>query len=140
MQIFGKGFIASHLKKLFLSKKYFIYAAGVSNSNTKSVFQFQKEIKQIKGVIKKLKSKKIFIYISSLSVENKKLSNDKYIKNKLQIEKIIRESLKEYIIIRLPQVVGKNKNKHTLTNWIFDKVKKKEFILWKNSRKKSARY
>ena len=35
MKIIGKGFIAKHFNKFKFSKKYIIYAAGVSNSNLK---------------------------------------------------------------------------------------------------------
>ena len=70
------------------------------------------------------KPKKIFIYISSLSVENKNLKRDSYVQNKLIIEKIIKDEIKKYIIIELPQIVGKNHNKFTITNFIYNTIKK----------------
>ena len=78
MKVYGKGFIAFNLKKVKLPKKIFIYAAGISNSNSKNVKDYKREIAQIKKVVKKINNK-IFVYISSLSVENKKLKNDKNI-------------------------------------------------------------
>ncbi len=133
MKVYGKGFIAFNLKKIKLPKKIFIYAAGVSNSNSKNVKDYKREITQIKKVIKK-KTNKIFVYISSLSVENKKLKNDKYIKNKLKIEKIVKKSCKKYLIIRLPQIVGINNNKHTLTNSLYNNIlKNKQLSIWKGS-------
>ncbi len=136
MKIFGNGFIAKNLKKVRLPKKFFIYAAGVSNSNVKQNKVYNREINQFKKIIRKINSKKILIYISSLSVENKNLQADKYVKNKLIIEKIIKNEVPKFIIIRLPQVVGKNCNKHTLTNFIYNTFKKeKKFYLWKNSKR-----
>ena len=133
MKVYGKGFIAFNLKKIKLPKKIFIYAAGVSNSNSKNVKDYKREITQIKKVVKK-KTNKIFVYISSLSVENKKLKNDKYIKNKLKIEKIVKKSCKKYLIIRLPQIVGINNNKHTLTNSLYNNIlKNKQLSIWKGS-------
>ena len=132
MKVYGKGFIAFNLKKIKLPKKIFIYAAGVSNSNSKNVKDYKREITQIKKVVKK--TNKIFVYISSLSVENKKLKNDKYIKNKLKIEKIVKKSCKKYLIIRLPQIVGINNNKHTLTNSLYNNIlKNKQLSIWKGS-------
>ena len=132
MKVYGKGFIAFNLKKIKLPKKIFIYAAGVSNSNSKNVKDYKREITQIKKVVKK--TNKIFVYISSLSVENKKLKNDKYIKNKLKIEKIVKKSCKKYLIIRLPQIVGNNNNKHTLTNSLYNNIlKNKKLSIWKGS-------
>ena len=134
MKVYGKGFIAFNLKKIKLPKKIFIYAAGVSNSNSKNVKDYKREITQIKKVVKK-KTNKIFVYISSLSVENKKLKNDKYIKNKLKIEKIVKKSCKKYLIVRLPQIVGNNNNnKHTLTNSLYNNIlKNKKLSIWKGS-------
>ena len=133
MKVYGKGFIAFNLKKIKLPKKIFIYAAGVSNSNSKNVKDYKREIAQIKKVVKKINNK-IFVYISSLSVENKKLKNDKYIKNKLKIEKIVKKSCKKYLIIRLPQIVGINNNKHTLTNSLYNNIlKNKQLSIWKGS-------
>tara|TARA_X000000950_G_scaffold51775_1_gene61250 strand:+ start:4366 stop:5064 length:699 start_codon:yes stop_codon:yes gene_type:complete len=136
MKIFGNGFIAKNLKKIRLPEKFFIYAAGVSNSNIKQKKVYNREINQFKKIIKKINPRKILIYISSLSVENKSLQKDKYVRNKLIIEKIIKNEVPKYIIIRLPQVVGKNHNKHTLTNFIYNTFKKgKNFYLWKNSKR-----
>ena len=136
MTIFGNGFIAKNLKKLNLSNKFFIYAAGVSNSNIKQNKFYLREIKQFNIIKKKINSEKIFVYISSLSVENKSLKHDKYVKNKLIIESIIKKEVKNYIIIRLPQVVGKNRNKYTITNFIYNTVKEgKKFYLWENSKR-----
>ena len=133
MKVYGKGFIAFNLKKIKLPKKIFIYAAGISNSNSKNIKDYKREIAQIKKVVKKINNK-IFVYISSLSVENKKLKNDKYIKNKLKIEKIDKKSCKKYLIIRLPQIVGINNNKHTLTNSLYNNIlKNKQLSIWKGS-------
>lgn len=133
MKVYGKGFIAFNLKKIKLPKKIFIYAAGISNSNSKNIKDYKREIAQIKKVVKKINNK-IFVYISSLSVENKKLKNDKYIKNKLKIEKIVKKSCKKYLIIRLPQIVGINNNKHTLTNSLYNNIlKNKQLSIWKGS-------
>ena len=133
MKVYGKGFIAFNLKKIKLPKKIFIYAAGISNSNSKNIKDYKREIAQIKKFVKKINNK-IFFYIISLSVENKKLKNDKYIKNKIKIEKIVKKIFKKYLIIRLPQIVGINNNKHTLTNSFYNNIlKNKQLIIWKGS-------
>ena len=136
MKIFGNGFIAQNLKKMRLSQQFIFYAAGVSNSNLKQNKVYQREIKQFKKIKKTISPKKIFVYISSLSVENKDLKKDSYVRNKIIIEKIIKDDVKKYIIIRLPQIVGKNHNKFTITNFIYNTIKKGgKFNLWKNSKR-----
>ena len=134
MKIFGRGFIGSNLRRLELSKDFLVYAAGVSNSNQNKVSAYKKEINVLKKVLKTVNAKKKFIYISSLSVENKKLRNDRYVKNKLLIENLIKKNIQQYLIVRLPQIVGRNKNKFTLTNFLYKNIKLgKPTILWKNS-------
>lgn len=134
MKIFGRGFIGSNLRRLELSKDFLVYAAGVSNSNQNKVSAYKKEINVLKKVLKTVDAKKKFIYISSLSVENKKLRNDRYVKNKLLIENLIKKNIQRYLIVRLPQIVGRNKNKFTLTNCLYKNIKLgKPVVLWKNS-------
>ena len=134
MKIVGNGFIAKNLKKISIPNNFCVYAAGVSNSNLSNVKNFKREINEFNKFRKKINSKKIVIYVSSLSVENKNLKNDKYVKNKLNIENLIKKNIKKFLIVRLPQVVGKNKNKYTLTNSIFNTLTKNQnFFLWEGS-------
>ena len=136
MKIYGSGFLAKNLKKIDVPNNFFIYAAGVSNSNLRNNREFIREIKLFRKIFKKIHPKRKFVYISSLSVENKSLKNDPYVKNKIKIENILKKESKDYLIIRIPQIVGKNKNKNTLTNSIYNCfLKDKTFKLWKDSKR-----
>ena len=136
MKIYGSGFLAKNLKKINIPNNFFIYAAGVSNSNLRDNKEFIREIILFRKILKKIHPKKKFVYISSLSVENISLKNDPYVKNKIKIESILKKECKDYLIIRLPQIVGKNKNVNTLTNSIYDCfLNDKTFKLWKNSKR-----
>ena len=136
MKIYGSGFLAKNLKKIYIPNNFFIYAAGVSNSNLRDNKEFIREVKLFRKILKKIQTKKKFVYISSLSVENKSLKNDPYVKNKIKIENILKKECKDYLIIRLPQIVGKNKNINTLTNSIYNCfLNDKTFKLWKNSKR-----
>ncbi len=136
MKIYGSGFLAKNLKKINVPNNFFIYAAGVSNSNLRDNKEFIREVKLFRKILKKIHPKKKFVYISSLSVENTSLKNDPYVKNKIKIENILKKECKDYLIIRLPQIVGKNKNVNTLTNSIYNCfLNDKTFKLWKNSKR-----
>lgn len=133
MKIFGNGFIGKNLKRgnLIFKDKYVIYAAGISNSKTHDKKNLKKEISKINNFINKFNDKKIIIYISSMSIFDKSLKKNKYIKNKLLIENLIKKITKRFIIVRLTQVVGINKNPHTITNFIYNKIiNNKSFNLW----------
>jgi len=136
--IFGNGFIAKNLVKLksHLKKKNFIiYCSGVSNSKEKSKNKLEKEIKVLKEFYKRFKDRHI-IYISSSSVLDSSRNKSKYLKNKIKIEKFIKDKFQKYLIIRLPEIVGDSKNPNTLTNFFYNKIiKKKKFIIIKKTKR-----
>ena len=124
--IIGKGFIAKNLYKIngvIKESNYIIYAAGISNSKIKSHNELKKEINLFKKFIDKNRNNKI-VYISTADVTNNLKKRSRYVKNKIIIEKLIQKYFKKYIIIRLPQIIGKSKNKNTLINFFYDKIKK----------------
>jgi nucleoside-diphosphate-sugar epimerase len=135
--IIGSGFIAARFKKYhkFLKKKkIIIYAAGISNSLEVNKKNLEKEVLKIKNFIHN--NKKKLIYISTCSVNDESRRRKLYVKNKIKIEKIIKQESKEYMIIRLPEIIGKNKNPNTLTNFFYNKIVKDEsFTVFKSSRR-----
>ena len=106
MKFIGNGFIGKNLKKIKnkFKNSYLIYCAGVSNSKGIDKKQYKREISKLNGVISKIKKKMIFVYISSTSVNDKNHAMDKYVLNKLKIEKIIKKKLDNYIILILSQI------------------------------------
>jgi len=135
--IIGSGFIAARFKKYhkFLKKKkIIIYAAGISNSLEVNKKNLEKEVLKIKNFIHN--NKKKLIYISTCSVNDESRRRKLYVKNKIKIEKIIKQESEKYMIIRLPEIIGKNKNPNTLTNFFYNKIVRNEsFTVFKNSRR-----
>ena len=135
--IVGSGFIAIRFKKYlkFIKKnKVIIYASGISNSLEMNKKNLQIEIARIRDFIQR--NKKKLIYISTYSVNDNSRKNKLYVKNKIKIEKIIKQKSKEYIIIRLPEIIGKNKNPNTLTNFFYNNIINDiPFKVFKNSRR-----
>ena len=136
-QIFGNGFIANEFKRYSKSikkKNLTIYAAGISRSSEKNNKNLKKEINIFKNFCK-LNFNKI-VYISSYSINDSSRINNKYVRNKIIIENIIRKNFEDFLIIRLPEIVGKNKNPYTLTNFFYNKIiKNKSFYLFNNVRR-----
>ena len=135
MHVYGSGFIAKNLKRIKLRKlkKIVIYAAGVSNSKSKDKKKFLRERKKIQTFLNNHNKEHLFIYISTTSVLDNYLKKDKYTRNKIIIENLIKKSLNNFLILRLPQIVGKSNNPHTLTNFIYRKIlSEQRFKVWSN--------
>ena len=135
--IIGSGFIASSFKKYtnFIKKNnIIIYAAGISNSLEVQKKKLNLETSRFKKFIQY--NKKKLVYISTYSVNDNSRKNKLYVKNKIKIEKIIKSNNNDYIIIRLPEIIGKSKNPNTLTNFFYNNlIKNKPFKVFKNSRR-----
>jgi nucleoside-diphosphate-sugar epimerase len=135
--IIGSGFIATKFKKYrkFIKKnKVIIYAAGISNSLEINKKNLEREILKFKDFTKKNKRK--LIYISTYSVNDYSRNKKLYVKNKIKIEKIIKKDSDEYLVIRLPEIIGKTKNLHTLSNFFYNNIiNNKPFKVFKNSRR-----
>ena len=132
--VIGNGFIAKKFKKYlkFIKKNnVIVYAAGISNSLERNKNNLNKEINRLKKILDN--NKKKIIYISTYSVNDNSRKKKPYVKNKIKIEKIIKKISKEYLIIRLPEIIGRNKNPKTLTNFFYNNIiANKKFIVHKN--------
>jgi nucleoside-diphosphate-sugar epimerase len=126
--IVGSGMIAGALKKLTGWEKDIIFSSGVSNSNEQSIYQFQKELKLIQGYLKQVPSNSSFVYFSTTSIFDASKSKNPYILHKLSIEKLLQESGVNYLIVRLPNLVGISTNPHTLTNFFADCIRNGRLI------------
>ena len=136
--IYGNGFIAkkfSIFNNILKKRKIVLYAAGISNSQENLKKNLSREINLFKNFYKKNRNNKI-IYISTCSVNDNSRNKSKYIKNKIKIEKFIKTKFKKFIILRLPELIGRSNNKNTLINYFFYMIKnKKKFYLFKNTKR-----
>jgi hypothetical protein len=117
--IIGNGLIAKSFKDSFeKSNNIIIFASGVSNSNETNPKNFEREKATL---MESLDERKKLIYFSTCSIQETNVQHSMYIKHKISMEKIIRKS-PNYLIFRLPQIVGNTKNFNTLTNFLYKKI------------------
>lgn len=129
--IVGKGFIANQLKEYKENKNIIIFASGVSNSNEINPEMFLKEQSMIKSFSKE---ESLFIYFSSCCVKDSIAKHSLYGQHKLNMEKEITNSFKNYLILRLPNILGISKNKNTFFNFFYDGIiNEKELTIHPNS-------
>jgi nucleoside-diphosphate-sugar epimerase len=104
---------------------YIIFASGVSNSLNTNNELFNKEKSLILNVLNENKTKKI-IYFSSIMAG---IINNDYYNHKLQVEEIIKNNSDNYIIFRLPQIIGNTGNKNNLFNHIKTSILNNEEVI-----------
>jgi dTDP-4-dehydrorhamnose reductase len=90
-----------------------IFASGVSDSTEDKEENFNREKKLLRETIENNSEKKI-VYFSSIFVGFKET---KYYTHKLEMEDLISNTCKNFLIIRLPQVVGEKGNQKNIVNF-----------------------
>jgi nucleoside-diphosphate-sugar epimerase len=121
--IIGTGMVASALKNISGWDDDILFSSGVSNSGNSDIKNFQRETDLVKYHLSKISSPVSFVYFSTISIYDPSRLNNFYIKHKLFIEDLIRQSNVNYLIIRLPNLVGFSNNPHTLTNYFADSIR-----------------
>jgi hypothetical protein len=129
--IIGNGLLSNGFKNSsFDHKKFVIFASGVSDSKITSDSEFERERTLLLKTITENSDLKL-IYFSSVLIDTQ---NNDYYKHKLKLEKIIQDNSKNYIIFRVPQIVGKNGNKNNLFNFFkYSLLNDKKITIVKNA-------
>jgi len=122
--IIGSGLLAKGFKKKH--KKSIIFAAGVSNSKETRSEEFLREKNLIlKTLLEQQKNGFPFIYFSSIMSD---LIDNDYYKHNLKMEELIRNNSNNYLIFRLPQVIGNGGNNENLINNFVKAIKNGEKV------------
>jgi len=119
--IIGNGLIGSSFKD---DENYIIFASGVSNSNSNNINDFKREKELIINTINNNENLK-FIYFSSILVE---VCDNAYYNHKLEMELLVKELSNDYLIFRIPQIIGKIGNKSNLINHLKNKILEGETV------------
>lgn len=126
--LIGNGLIASAFLDYKDNDDIIVIASGISNSKETDYKKYQREIDMI-GEFIGTKSK--VIYFSTISVFDESLDS-LYVKHKRYIEKLISSNFDNYLIFRLPIVIGKTSNNNTFINNIKGKIISDEIIYINN--------
>jgi nucleoside-diphosphate-sugar epimerase len=124
--VIGNGLIAGQFNKYRDNDNVIIFASGVSNSKETNSKLFDQEFNLIKKYISK---KSLFVYFSTCSVHDSSLTESNYVKHKLKVEKFIQSNFENFLILRLPNIIGLTKNPHTFFNYFYNSIKNGESIL-----------
>jgi hypothetical protein len=132
--IIGNGLMASvFIQDYKDNENFIIFASGVSNSSETNLEEFLKEKNLLIKTLHENPLKQI-IYFTSFIDTN--ISKIKYANHKKEMEEIISSSQNNYMILKLPQVIGNGGNKNTLINFIVNKLyNNEEILVYKNTYK-----
>ena len=118
--IIGNGLIAQSFKPHFdnYQGSTILFASGVSNSKLTLESEYLREKTLLQKV---LQQGKLLIYFSTCSIFDPTLQDSRYIQHKLEMESLI-EKNENYLIIRLPNVVGRKGNPNTMFNFFINQI------------------
>ncbi|ASE63574.1 hypothetical protein CEQ15_19850 [Chryseobacterium indologenes] len=132
--IIGNGLIANALQSID-SKDYLFFASGVSNSLETRSSEFERESALLKNTMKNSGDKKL-IYFSTLSVKDQSKQDSHYVLHKLAMEDYIQNHSKNYLILRIGNIVGRGGNPNTLFNYLKNQIKNNnEFTVHSKARR-----
>lgn len=133
--IIGNGMLATAFKECNLDN-ILIFASGVSDSKTTNKLEFEREFELLNKTIDEYNDS-IFIYFSSCSLSNSVLQVDPYHIHKLRIENYIKKRVPQYLIFRLPNVVGfSKKDSHTLIPYLIKNISNTtKFKVWSGAKR-----
>lgn len=129
--VIGNGLLANTFREFQSDNNIILFASGISNSSETSTNSFKREKELLltyKGSPQQL------IYFSTIGIHDPDLSSSKYILHKQELELLIQEYFNSFLIFRLPIVVSDSLNPYTLTNFIYNKIKRDEPVpVYKNA-------
>lgn len=134
--IIGSGLLARAFPDAFLAREdVCIYAAGVSNSCCTNPNEFMRERQRLTDAMRQAMSVDAFVYFGTCSVADPDALNTPYVQHKLAMEQMV-AAHPRHLIFRLPQVVGRTPNPHTLLNFLYARISRSEsFNLWSNAKR-----
>jgi len=124
--IIGSGLLAkAFTARIDQTNSVWIYAAGVSNSGCIDPYEFARERRRLLNALQAGVNANAFVYFSTCSVADPLARNSEYVQHKIEMEILVREH-SNFIVVRLPQLVGRTPNPHTLLNYLYARIARSE--------------
>lgn len=131
--IIGSGIVAKSLWYYQKNPNLLIFASGVSNSKEKKKSAFNREKKLLFNSLNENPNKTL-VYFSSCSIYDNSIDTYPYIKHKIEMENLVQEKAKSYMIFRVSNLVGSLTNKQTIINYFFFNILNDNYItIWSNA-------
>ena len=106
-----------------------VFAAGVSNSGEIDRLEYTREHNELRSFIDSNSDKKV-IYFSSYIAKD---GTSRYAQHKRQMESVIAETANDFLVLRLPQVVGKTTNSTLISHFVNAAKTREKITIQKNA-------
>jgi len=116
--IVGNGLIARSFINKLEHDAYVIFASGVSNSSETDKKKFNRESELLNNIIYQNPKKKLIYFTSVLDD-----SDSPYYNHKKEMESLIKNLCENFIIYRIPQIIGPIGNRLNLVNAVTDSIR-----------------
>jgi nucleoside-diphosphate-sugar epimerase len=128
--VIGGGLISKVFNEKYNeNENTIIFASGVSDSQETKPTNFLREKNLLLKTLSDHKTKQI-IYFSTILVG---YVGNQYYRHKKEMEDLIKTNSKNFLIFRIPQIIGENGNGNNLINYLVSNIKNgKEFVAYNN--------
>jgi nucleoside-diphosphate-sugar epimerase len=131
--IVGGGMLARACEKWKDEANVLIFASGVSDPHCVDQKEFFREWSLLDEWLKKSFPGFLLVYFSTTALEDMKRMDSPYALHKLNMENFITRHFKNYLILRLPVMVGPHINPHTFVSKFREWIKEdKRFTVQSN--------
>lgn len=117
--VLGSGLMASSFAAFASDDRYRVIAAGVSNSRERHESAFLRERQMIEGLPAR---GGIVVYLGTCSIFDPTLLRSHYLEHKRAMEELVLTRFSKAMVLRLPNVLARSSNPHTLLNSFRDRI------------------
>jgi len=132
-RVIGSGAIATRFADYNFQQSVCIFAGNIHCSKITDLTATDTEEELLRNTLKQSKCNKI-VYFSSCSISDPGAAGTLYVQHKLRMEELVRDNASNYLIARLPRIVGFDEEPTSLINYLVHSISAGEqFELWDNA-------
>ncbi len=131
--VVGSGMMAQAFPEYAESARTVIFASGVSNSLETDPRAFTREQVLLERV-RSANPEALLVYFSTCNIEDAHRKNADYARHKFAMESLLKKSPGQWLIFRLPLVIGRGHRGATLAQFLYRKISDgQSFEVWKDA-------
>src|SRR5882672_4521886 len=131
--VVGSGMMAQAFSAYAKNPRIVIFASGVSDSLETDSRAFSRE-QSLLAEVRNANSRALLVYFSTCSIEDAERRNTPYVKHKLAMESYLAKFPGQWLVFRLPLVIGHGHRGATFAQFLYRKISRGEsFEVWANA-------